>query len=178
MEPATSSASDDPPRRLGRWRAHPRLRRPIRLYLHRREQLLYLAVGAWNTVFGYGAWACLQVLLGGFLHYLAIVVLSWPIAVLNAYVGYRYVVFRSRGPMLRELPRFSLVYVSTLIVNLALLPVALTVLPLNIYAVQALFAGAVVVCSYVGHKYYSFGGSRRRDGGQAARYDPPAVARD
>ena len=55
-------------------------------------------------------WALLQYLLGDHLHYLVVVVLSWPIAVLNAYLGYRYVVFRSRGPVLRELPRFSLVY--------------------------------------------------------------------
>jgi putative flippase GtrA len=50
----------------------------------------------------------MQYLLGNHLHYLVVVVLSWPIAVLNAYLGYRYIVFRSRGSVLRELPRFSL----------------------------------------------------------------------
>ena len=67
------------------------------------------------------------------MNYLVIIVLSWPIAVLNAYLGYRYIVFRSHGPVLRELPRFSLVYLVTLIVNLALLPIALRILPFNIY---------------------------------------------
>ena len=55
-------------------------------YFRRREQLLYLVVGGWNTVFGYGVWALLQYLLGDHLHYLVVVVLSWPIAVLNAYL--------------------------------------------------------------------------------------------
>jgi putative flippase GtrA len=128
---------------------------------HGREQILYLVVGGWNTLFGYGIWALLQALLGDRLHYLVIVAIAWPIAVLNAYIGYRYVVFRSRGPILRELPRFSLVYAGTLVVNLLLLPVALTILPWNIYVIQALFTGVVVVASYLAHRFYSFGGGVR-----------------
>ena len=116
----------------------------------------------------------MQYLLGDTLNYLVIVLLSWPIAVLNAYLGYRYIVFRSLGPILIELPRFSLVYVAALVVNLALLPVALRVLPFNIYVDQALFLGVVVVCSYLGHKYYSFGGGRRREAGDTARHDSQA----
>ncbi len=125
MQPAAPATSNWFERRLDGLRAHPTLGRPVRFYFRRREQLLYLAVGGWNTVFGYGAWALLQFLLGDHLHYLVVVVLSWPFAVLNAYLGYRYIVFRSRGPVFRELPRFSLVYLATLLVNLALLPVAL-----------------------------------------------------
>jgi putative flippase GtrA len=140
--------------------------------------LLYLVVGGWNTLFGYGVWAVLQYLLGDRLHYLAIVLISWPIAVLNAYLGYRYFVFRSQGPMLRELPRFSVVYVVTLIANVLLLPIALNVLPFNIYVVQALLLVVVVACSYLAHKYYSFRGGPRRDSGDAARYDPQAATKD
>jgi putative flippase GtrA len=154
------------------------LGRPVRFYFRRREQLLYLVVGAWNTVFGYGVWALLQYLLGDYLNYLVIIVLSWPIAVLNAYLGYRYIVFRSRGSILRELPRFSLVYVGVLIVNLVLLPVALRVLPFSIYVDQALFTVVVVVSSYLSHKYYSFGGVRGRDSGDSSPYDPQAVSKD
>jgi putative flippase GtrA len=106
------------------------------------------------------------------------VALSWPFAVVNAYIGYRYIVFRSHGPMLRELPRFSLVYVASLIVNLALLPIALRVLPFNIYVDQALFLGVVVIGSYLGHKYYSFRGARSRDSLSGAQSDPEAVAED
>jgi putative flippase GtrA len=161
-----------------RLRVHPTLGRPFRFYFRHREQVLYLVVGGWNTVFGYGVWALLQYLLGDYLHYLVVVMLSWPIAVLNAYLGYRYVVFRSRGSVLRELPRFLLVYLLTLLVNLALLPVALRVTQFNIYVVQALFTGVVVVCSYLAHKYYSFGGRSRRDSGDAPVYDPTAVSKD
>ena len=137
-----------------------------RLYIRRREQILYLVFGGWNTVFGYGVWAVLQFLLGDRLPYLVILLVSWPIAVLNAYLVYRYLVFHSHGRILTELPRFSLVYFLTLIVNLALLPVALRVLPFSIYVVQALFLSVVVVCSYIAHRYFSFG---RRRGAPASQ---------
>jgi putative flippase GtrA len=178
MEPTAAKRSNGFEQRLDGLRDHPTLGLPVRFYFRRREQLLYLVVGGWNTVFGYGVWALMQYLLGGHLHYLVIVVLAWPIAVLNAYLGYRFVVFRSRGSVLRELPRFSLVYLVTLIVNLALLPVALNVLPFNIYVVMALLTTIVVVCSYLSHKYYSFGASRRGNTPGASIYDPPAVSED
>ena len=178
MQPAAPATANWFERRLDKLRDRRALGTPVRFYFRRREQLLYLAVGGWNTVFGYGAWALLQFLLGGHLHYLVVVVLSWPFAVLNAYLGYRHVVFRSHGPVFRELPRFSFVYLATLLVNLALLPIALRVLPFNIYVIQALFAVAVVVSSYLGHKYYSFGGGRHRDSRDKSFYDPTAVSKD
>ena len=178
MQPMAPGTSNRLERHLDGLRDHRALGRPIRFYFRRREQVLYLVVGGWNTVFGYGAWALMQFLLGGYLHYLVVVVLSWPIAVLNAYLGYRYIVFRSRGSVLRELPRFSLVYFLTLIVNLALLPVALHVLPFNIYVIQALFTAVVVVCSYLAHKYYSFRGGRHGDADDIPIYDPTAVFKE
>ena len=137
--------------------------------------MLYLVVGGWNTVFGYGVWALMQYLLSVYLHYLVVVLLAWPINVLNAYLGYRHIVFRSRVPILKELPRFSLVYVLTLVANLALLPVLLRAMPFNIYVAQALFTGVVVVCSYLGHKYFSFRGAHRGRAGDASSHDSPAV---
>ena len=178
MQPTASRTSNRLERHLDGLRDHPVLGRPVGFYFRHREQLLYLVVGGWNTIFGYGVWALMQFLLGDYLPYLVIVLLAWPIAVLNAYLGYRYIVFRSRGPVLRELPRFSLVYVGTLVVNLAVLPIALAVLPFNIYVIQALFTVVVVVCSYLAHKYYSFGSRRHRDAGVAPIYDPPAVPKD
>ena len=178
MQPTPAKRSSRIERRLAELRGHPTLGRSVRFYFRRREQLLYLVVGGWNTVFGYGAWALLQSLLGDHVHYLAVVVLSWPFAVLNAYLGYRYIVFRSHGPVLRELPRFALVYLATLLVNLALLPIALRVLPFNIYVVQALFAVGVVVSSYLAHKYYSFGSRRHRVSRVKSVYDPTAISKD
>jgi len=115
-------------------------------------------VGGWNTVFGYGEWALLQFLLHDDLPYLVILVLAWPLAVLNAYYCYRRFVFRSTGSMRRELPRFSLVYVAILLGSLVALPFLLATLGLNIYVTQAGYTLAVVALSYLAHKFFSFGG--------------------
>ena len=123
-----------------------------------REQLLYLAVGAWNTLFGYGVWALLQYLLHPYLNYLVIVVLSYPIAIANAYLCYRYLVFRSRGSVVRELPRFASIYLLTMAANLVALPFLVRLLPFNLYVIQAMFTALVVVASYLGHKFFSFRG--------------------
>ena len=166
-------------RLLTRWeasldvlRTHSALRPMVTFYFRRREQILYLVIGGWNTVFGYSVWAVLQHLLGDHVHYLLVVLLSWPLAVMNAYLGYRLVVFQSRGSVLTELPRFSLVYLVSLVANLALLPLALARLPFNIYVIQALFTAAVVVVSYLGHKYFSFRPGRQRTGRESAAKDP------
>lgn len=171
MPPSASRSLSPWEAHLDLLRDHSTLGAPIRFYFRHREQLLYLVVGAWNTVFGYGVWALLQYVLGDHLHYLIIVLISWPIAVLNAYLGYRFIVFRSRGPISRELPRFAVVYVVTLLVNLALLPIALGVLPFNIYAIQAVFTAVVVVFSYLAHKFFSFGGLAPSDSDGSTPYE-------
>ena len=160
MQPVATPTTNRLERRLDRLRDHPRLGRPVRFYFHRREKVLYLVVGAWNTLFGYGVWALMQYLLGAYLPYLVVLILAWPIVVLNAYIGYRYIVFRSKGRILTELPRFSLVYLATLLANILILPIALQVMPFSIYVVQALFTLAVVISSYLGHKYFSFQGGQ------------------
>ena len=131
--------------------------RPLHRY---REQLLYLAVGAWNTLFGYAVWALLQTLLHAYVSYLLIIVLSYPIAIANAYTCYRYIVFRSHGRILTEIPRFSSVYLVTMVANLVALPVLLRTLPFGIYVTQALFTMLVVIISYLGHKFFSFRGGQ------------------
>ena len=123
-----------------------------------REPVAYLLVGAWNTLFGYAVFALLYYLLGAHLHVDVILVLSYAVSIANAYIGYRYVVFRSTGSMARELPRFIAVYAVTLAANLAVLPLALRWLPWNVYVVQGLFTVVIVVLSYLGHKYFSFQG--------------------
>jgi putative flippase GtrA len=122
----------------------------------RSRQVRFVAVGIWNTIFAYGEWALLQLVLGDRLHYLVILILAWPIAVLNAYICQRRLVFRSTGPIRTEILRFAMVYVATLAAGLVLLPILIQVLSFNIYVVQAGFTIAVVVVSYLAHRSFSF----------------------
>lgn len=123
-----------------------------------REPVTYLLVGGWNTLFGYAVFALLYYLLKAHLHVDVILVLSYAISIANAYIGYRFVVFRSSGSLKRELPRFTSVYAVTLLANLIVLPLALRVLPWDAYVVQGLFTFVIVTLSYFGHKYFSFRG--------------------
>ena len=123
-----------------------------------REPLSFLVVGAWNTLFGYGIFALLFYVLGAHLHVDVILVISYAFSITNAYIGYRFVVFRSRGSMKKEVPRFSAVYLVTLAANLLVLPIALRLLPWSAYVVQGLFTFVIVVLSYLGHKHFSFKG--------------------
>jgi len=130
---------------------------PSRLHAYR-EQVQYLVVGGWNTLFGYLNFVVLYYLLNDALPVAVILVMSYALSIANAYVCYRYIVFRSRGMVWREIPRFSSVYLVALAANLIVLPLALRALPLNAYVIQGLFTLCVVVLSYVGHKYFSFRG--------------------
>jgi len=160
LEPIASSTPNQFEKSLNALRKHPTLGGPVRFYFQRREKLLYLVVGAWNTLFGYGVWALLQYLFGPYLPYPVVLVIAWPIVVLNAYLGYRKIVFRSKGRVMTELPRFSLVYLVTLAANLVILPIALQVMPFSIYVIQALFTVVVIISSYLGHKFFSFRGGQ------------------
>lgn len=150
--------------RVRSWCVHlsdrPFLGEMVRFYLRRREQILYLVVGAWNTLFGYAIWALLYCLLHSYLHYLVIQIISWPLPVTLAYFLFRRFVFRSRGSIWRELPRFWLVYAGGLVLALVVLPILVRVVPLNLYAIQALFIAVVIVLTYLGHKYFSFRAAR------------------
>ena len=138
--------------------------------VRRREQILYLIVGGWNTLFGYSVFAGLYYLLHDVVGMpkvsgsMVALMLASIIGMMNNYVLYKIIVFRSHGSVRRELPRFLVVYVVALTVNLAVLPVALHELPFNVYAVQAGFTVLIVVATYAANKYFSFAsrGEKRR----------------
>lgn len=134
-----------------------------------RQPIAYLIVGVWNTLFGYVVFALLYYMLQAHLHVDAILVFSYLLATANAYIGYRYIVFRSTGSMKRELRRFVAVYAGTLAANLVVLPFALHVLSWNAYVVQGLFTGIIVVLSYFGHKHFSFRSDAKGQEGRANR---------
>jgi len=124
--------------------------------LHRR--VLYLFVGGWNTLFGFLAFAAAYWLLVEHLgapYWLAFVV-SYLLATLNAYWGYKLVVFRTRNKFLKEFPRFAIVYVVALGVNLVVFPWLTHTLGLNPYLSQAIFTVALVVGTYIVNQRFSF----------------------
>jgi len=115
----------------------------------------FVLVGAFNTAFGYLAFAALEL---GFpqIPYLIVLVVSREISVVGAFVAYRWLVYKVKGNVIRDFARFWLVYVGALVLNLLALPLLVEVMGLGVLAAQTVTVGLTAVASCVGHGRYSF----------------------
>ncbi len=127
--------------------------------------LRYLAVGAWNTLFGYGTYALFTMLLMPKVRYGYILasVLSSLLNISVAYLGYKFFVFKTKGNYLVEWSRCILVYGSGMLPGLVLLPLLVEGLHRWFhldhsapYIAGAIVMGFGVIYSYFGHKHFSF----------------------
>jgi putative flippase GtrA len=125
---------------------------------HSRRPLRFAVVGAWNTVFGYGAFAaCYWVTQRIGAHYLWAALPAHVIAVLHAFAWQRWFVFEARGPIVASLLRFSAVYWVFFAINLPLLPLLVQLAGLHPLVAQALLIIANAAVSYVVHDRFTFG---------------------
>jgi putative flippase GtrA len=122
----------------------------------REEGLRFVLVGAFNTLFGFALFALLLHLAGGRVHYLVVLFVATIGAVLMAFAAYRTFVFRVRGRLLRDLARFSLVYVVALAINAVALPVLVEVCGVPVLPAQAVFLVLTVIASFLAHRSFSF----------------------
>ncbi|OAI04617.1 hypothetical protein A1353_12755 [Methylomonas methanica] len=120
------------------------------------EKIRYLLVGGYNTAFGYGVFVVLWFFYHHNLHYVELLVISHIVSVINAYLGYRIVVFRVRGRWLTEFFRFNLVYLGTFGFNLVMLPILIEKLHYHPVISQAFIVVTTVVVSYFLHGRFSF----------------------
>jgi putative flippase GtrA len=120
------------------------------------RKLRYLAVGTWNTAFAYVAFGAMYLLLHERLHYLLISVLSHFLAVINAFICQRWLVFQSRTFWLTAFLRFSMVQLLALGWGLAGLAFMVEILRLNPLVSQLLTMMVAVIVSYALHRDYSF----------------------
>lgn len=122
----------------------------------KRQGLRFVIVGAGNTVFGYGSFALLQLTFGDQVHYMVLLVVAWIVNVLEAYIAYRFLVFRVRGHFFRDLARFSLVYVGAFAFNLVALPIAVGVFGVPVLLAQLGVLVVTVAASFFAHRRFSF----------------------
>jgi glycosyltransferase involved in cell wall biosynthesis len=122
--------------------------------MHRR--IKYLIVGGWNTLFGYLVFSGIFFLLGAKVGSAPVLIASYILGVLNNYWCYKIFVFKSKGMFVREFPRFAIVYVVVLAVNLVVFPWLTKTLGLNAYVSQAMFSVVVIITTYIVNKRFSF----------------------
>ena len=120
------------------------------------EKIRYLLAGSWNTVFGYAAFAAMFFFWGNNIHYMAIMIISYIVSISNAYISYKFFVFKTKGNYLREYLRFYLVYGFAFILNIIMLPLSVEIFQINPLISQAAIVLFTAVFSYIGHKNFSF----------------------
>ncbi len=129
----------------------------------------YLAVGIWNTAFGYGTFALFTALLDRYVpaSYLAASLLSSVLNITVSFLGYKWFVFRTRGNYLREWARCLMVYSGSIALGLVLLPPTVFLVAhftgstdAAPYIAGALVMSVQVILSFFGHRTFSFGVGR------------------
>jgi len=154
---ARTTAGRDPGSRTS---SADRVRGPRWSVLLGSEAVRFALVGGINTVFGFGVFAGLQSTLGRHTHYLVVLIVAQVIAVLEAYVLQRWLVFRVHGRWWRELMRFSSVYTVALGVNLVALPLLVELVHLPVVWAQGIVLLVTALGTYLAHRNFTFRLSR------------------
>lgn len=122
------------------------------------ERVRFVLIGGVNTVVGYGLFVAIQLTLARFIGYFGSLYASYAIATLLAFYLHRRFTFRASktGRVVVDFLRFQSVYVVSLIVNTAALPLLVEGLKLDPLLAQAIIVIFTTTISYVGHKWFSF----------------------
>lgn len=125
----------------------------------------YLAVGACNTIFGYGCFALFTLLLTPVLSYgyVAASILANLFSITFAFLGYKWFVFKTKGNYLKEWIRCLGVYAGGMILSAAALPFVVGVIRRQPghdrsapYIAGAIILVFSIVFSFFGHRHISF----------------------
>ena len=121
------------------------------------EVLAYLVSGGWNTLFGLGLYSLVYWLWGGKVHYMLLTIPVNIAAITNAFLCYKLFVFRTKGNWLKEYLKCYLVYGAGTLSGMGLLWLLVALFKINPVFANFLSTAVVVIASYFGHKYFSFG---------------------
>ena len=129
----------------------------------------YLAVGAVNTVFGYGCFAVLTMLLTPMAYgYVLASLLANLLAITFSFLGYKWIVFKTQGNYLKEWIRCLGVYSGNILLSAAALPFFVAAVRHHTGNAHTApyIAGAIVLVfslpfSFFGHRHISFGGTKQ-----------------
>lgn len=120
------------------------------------QQARFVVAGAFNTCVGYVLFSGVFLLFGRWIHYLLIGVLAHLIAVVNAFIVHRTLVFRDTGNWQSAFVRFNLSQLAGLGFGMILLYSLVEFVKLSPLAAQAVVTLVSVVVNYLLHRYFSF----------------------
>ncbi|WP_223885833.1 GtrA family protein [Nocardia colli] len=129
------------------------------LRLVQRQEVAFAAVGGFNTALGIGLTIVWLAVLGDNVPPSVAVAAAYAVSIVIAFVLHRTLVFRVRGHLLRDFLRFVAVNSGGLLLNMALLELAVSVWHFPDKPAAVVVMALVAVASYFGHRHISF---RRR----------------
>ena len=120
------------------------------------EAVAYLAVGIWNTIFGVGLYTIAFWLFGKKVNYLMLAIPTNILAITNAFVCYKLLVFKTRGNWLKEYVKCYAVYGAGTLCGMGLLWLLASCLDINPAVANIISTVSVMIGSFFGHKFFSF----------------------
>lgn len=121
-----------------------------------RQFIRYLLVGGWNTVFGMAVYGGLYYWLGSRVHYLVLAIPANIVAITNAFICYKLIVFRTQGNILREYFRCYIVYGGMMLAGAGALLLLVEWLGMSPVAANCLSTVVLTFVSYLSHRNFSF----------------------
>jgi putative flippase GtrA len=118
----------------------------------------FVLVGGFNTAMGYGLFVAFELLIGRHIGYLVSLYGSTLVATIVAFFLHRYYTYKivGRGHIVKDFLRFETVYLASLLVNTAALPLLVEVFGVPVLIAQALIVVITTTVSYFGHRFFSF----------------------
>ncbi|MBO7328445.1 MAG: GtrA family protein [Lentisphaeria bacterium] len=121
----------------------------------------YILTGLWNTVFGFGLYISLLMICGD-KYYLILGILSHIIAVSNAFICYKFFVFKSKGDFWKEYFKCHLVYAGGMLLGTAEMYICV-----SLFGFDAIYSNIAITLlnigmNFIGQRYFSFSSKLNR----------------
>ncbi len=123
--------------------------------------LRYLLAGGFNTAFGYGISIALYYAFAQQLHIVIIGLIANVICITEAFLMYKFLVFRSAGSWLREYLKCFTVYGGSALIGIAGLWLLVAVIGMPFWIAQGALMIIGIVISYAGHNRFTFNRAQR-----------------
>lgn len=120
-----------------------------------KNKVKYIISGIWNTAFSYLVFLALYHYFTN-TNYIYLLCASQVIGITNAYIVYKFIVFKTTGNYLKEYLRFYLVYGFSLLLNFLLIIIFVNFFEMNPLLAQGIIAFIVALIGYFGHSIFSF----------------------
>ena len=120
-----------------------------------KQGIKYVLVGIWNTIFGLIVYTVLIKIFGP-KHYLLLGIPSNIIAVTNAYICYKFIVFKTKGNIIKEYLKTYSVYGVSMLCGFIFMYLFVSIFKQDAIISNIIVTLILTVISFLGHKYFSF----------------------